>query len=237
MFPPALIRPVLVYPDGHNLNPGPFASLAVMLPTMLSGALGHHKRGAVDWKAAAPMGIAAIIGGLLGGTLAAHLPGFALRVFFALIVIVTAVQMVRHKPVAQESCDTKGSAGVFVALGFCIGIVSGLTGLGGGALLVPVLVILLCYPIHKAIGTSSACLIFSSAGAVTAYAINGIGQTGLPALSIGYIDILSFAVLAVTTIPLARLGVRFAHACSGRSLQVLFACLQVVIGASMLLRI
>lgn len=212
-------------------------SLAVMLPTMLSGALGHHKRGAVDWKAAAPMGIAAIAGGLFGGTLAAHLPGIVLRVFFALIVIVTAVQMLRHKPEARESCGPKGSIRIFVALGFCIGIVSGLTGLGGGALLVPILVILLCYPIHQAIGTSSACLIFSSAGAVTAYAINGIGASGLPALSVGYIDILSFAVLAVTTIPLARLGVRCAHACSGRSLQILFACLQILIGASMLLRI
>jgi hypothetical protein len=212
-------------------------SLAVMLPTMLSGALGHHKRGVVDWKAAAPMGIAAVAGGLFGGTLAAHLPGFALRVFFAVIVIVTAIQMIRHKPEAHDVCEPKGSIRIFVALGFCIGTVSGLTGLGGGALLVPVLVILLCYPIHKAVGTSSACLIFSSAGAVTAYAINGLGATGLPPLSIGYIDILSFAVLAVTTIPLARLGVRCAHACSGKTLQILFACLQVVIGVSMIVRI
>ncbi len=211
-------------------------SLAVMLPTMLSGALGHHKRGAVDWKAAAPMGIAAIAGGLFGGTLAAHLPGIVLRVFFALIVIVTAVQMVRHKPSALV-CEPKGSTAIFVVLGFCIGIVSGLTGLGGGALLVPILVILLCYPIHKAVGTSSACLIFSSAGAVTAYIINGIGTTGLPAFSIGYIDLLTFSVLAVTTIPFARLGVRFAHACSGKTLHILFACLQVVIGVSMIIQI
>lgn len=208
-------------------------SLAVMLPTLMSGALGHHRRGAVDWKAAVPMGIAAVAGGFFGGTLAAHLPGLALRAFFAFIVIVTAVQMVRHKPAAR-ACEHNGSPAIFVVLGFCIGTVSGLTGLGGGALLVPVLVILLCYPIHQAVGTSSACLIFSSAGALAAYIIHGLGVTGLPAYSLGYVDLVTFAILAVTTIPFARLGVRFAHACSGRTLQIFFACLQVVIGVSMI---
>ena len=44
-------------------------SLAVIIPTMISGALGHHRHGAVDWKAAVPMGCAAIFGGLAGGWL------------------------------------------------------------------------------------------------------------------------------------------------------------------------
>jgi uncharacterized protein len=208
-------------------------SLAVMLPTMVSGALGHHKRGAVDWKAAIPMGVAAILGGLTGGTLAAHLPGIVLRVFFAFLILAIAIRMVWHLRDCT-ACEVKGSPGMLVMLGFAIGTVSGLAGVGGGALLVPALVILLGYPIHKAVGTSSACLIFSSAGAVTAYIINGIGVTGLPQYSLGYVDLLTFAVLAVTTIPLARFGVRCAHACSGRNLQIIFAGVLVLIGVAML---
>lgn len=64
-------------------------SLAVMIPTMISGAFAHHSRGAVNWKAAMPMGCAAIIGGLIGGTLAAHLPGLVLRTFFAILAVTT----------------------------------------------------------------------------------------------------------------------------------------------------
>lgn len=207
-------------------------SLAVMLPTMISGALGHHKRGVVNWVAAVPMGIAAFFGGISGGTLAAHVPGIVLRLFFAILIILIAVRMVwqiREEPVGQP----RGSAGIHLLLGFCIGIISGMAGVGGGALLVPVLVLLLGYPIHRAVGTSSACLIFSSAGAVTAYIINGIGVAGLPQYSLGYVDLVTFAILAATTIPLARFGVRLAHSCSCRNLQIAFAGLLVVIGTLM----
>jgi len=44
----------------------------------------------------------------------------------------------------------------------------------------------------------------------------------------------TFAILAATTIPLARLGVRCAHACSGRNLQIVFAGVLILIGGMML---
>jgi len=209
-------------------------SLAVMIPTMASGALAHHSRGAVNWVAAVPMGITAIFGGLAGGTLATHLPGIVLRTIFAAIIVLMAIRMVWHLRECPV-CEPRGSAGTHLVLGFVIGIVSGLAGIGGGILLVPILVILLGYPIHRAVGTSAACLIFSSAGAVIAYIINGVGVAGLPAYSIGYVDTVTFLILAATTIPLARFGVRCAHNCSGRNLQIGFSGLLIVIGVLMLL--
>jgi uncharacterized membrane protein YfcA len=208
-------------------------SLAVMLPTMISSATGHHRRGAVNWKAAVPMGCAAILGGLIGGTLAAHLPGHILRIIFALMVTAMALRMIWHIH-ACPVCEPRGSTVIYLIIGIFIGIVSGIAGIGGGVLLVPILVIALGYPIHSAVGTSSACLIFSSAGAVTAYIFNGIGITGLPAFSIGYVDLVTFALLAITTIPLARFGVRCAYGCSGRTLQIIFAGVMVFFGLLML---
>lgn len=209
-------------------------SLAVMIPTMISGALAHHARGAVNWRAAVPLGAAAILGGLGGGTLAAHLPGIVLRVFFAILIILIALRMVWHIHECPV-CEPRDSVAIYLLAGFGIGIVSGLAGVGGGALLVPVLVILLGYPIHRAVGTSSACLIFSASGAVAAYVINGIGVPGLPPFAIGYVDLATMAILMITTVPLARLGARFAHSCSGRTLQIFFAGAQILIGVLMLL--
>jgi uncharacterized protein len=208
-------------------------SLAVIIPTMISGALAHHRHGVVNWQAAAPMGMAAVFGGLAGGMAASHLSGHTLRLFFACFIIVMAARMVWHIRECP-ACERQGTTGQYLLIGFFIGIVSGLTGLGGGALLVPVLVIWLGYPIHRAVGTSSACLIFSAAGAVSAYVINGIGVAGLPSYSVGYVDLVTFAILAVTTIPFARLGVRYAHSCTDRSLQRFFAGLLVLIGVMML---
>jgi hypothetical protein len=209
-------------------------SLAVMIPTMISGALAHHNREAVNWQAAVTMGCAAVFSGFAGGTLAAHLPGIVLRTFFALLIIVMAIRMIWHVH-SCEVCEPRGSTGKYLFIGFFIGIVSGLAGIGGGILLVPVLVILLGYPMHSAVGTSSACLIFSSTGAVAAYVINGFRVAGLPAYSIGYVDPVTFAILAVTTIPLARFGVRCAHSCSSRNLQILFAGVLILIGGVMLI--
>jgi uncharacterized membrane protein YfcA len=209
-------------------------SLAVMIPTMISGALAHHSRGAVNWQAAIPMGCAAVIGGLAGGTLAAHLPGHVLRVIFALLIIAMAVRMVWHIQ-ASPAFEPRGSTDIYLLIGFLIGIVSGLAGIGGGILLVPALVILLGYPMHTAVGTSSACLIFSSFGAVAAYVINGMGVAGLPPYSIGYVDLVTFAILATTTIPLVRFGVRCAHGSSGRNLQIVFAGVLILIGGMMIL--
>ncbi|PKG32174.1 sulfite exporter TauE/SafE family protein, partial [Methanoregula sp.] len=152
-------------------------SLAVIIPTMISGALAHHKHGVVDWKAAVPMGCAAVFGGLFGGTLAAYLPGFVLRVFFAIFLLIMAVRMVWHIRNCTV-CEPHGTTGQYLLIGFLIGVLSGLTGLGGGALLVPILVILLGYPIHRAGGTPSACRSFSCAGAMVAYIANGIGLRG-----------------------------------------------------------
>ena len=208
-------------------------SLAVMIPTMVSGSLAHAARGAVNWKAAGTMGCAAVLGGFFGGTLAAHLPGIVLRGFFAVLIIVMAVRMAWHLR-SCEVCEPRGSTPGYVLTGLLVGTVSGLAGIGGGILLVPVLVMLFGYPMHSAVGTSSACLIFSSAGAVTAYIINGIGTAGLPPFSVGYVNVPVFLILAATTIPAARFGVRCAHGCSGRTLQIIFACVLVLIGGLML---
>jgi uncharacterized protein len=208
-------------------------SLAVMIPTMVSGTIAHTSHRAVNWQAAGIIGSAAVIGGMAGGTLAAHLPGFVLRTFFSVVIILMAFRMVWHIH-SCPVCEPHGSTVVYLMIGFLIGIVSGLAGIGGGVLLVPVLVILLGYPVHTAVGTSSACLIFSSAGAVTAYILNGWEVAGLPPFSIGYVDLTTFAILAVTTIPLARFGVKCAYGCSGRNLQIIFAGLLILIGGIML---
>ncbi|HEX7444807.1 MAG TPA: sulfite exporter TauE/SafE family protein, partial [Methanothrix sp.] len=50
-------------------------SLAVILPTSLSGCHGHSCRGVVLWRPGITMGLAGLAGAFLGGTIAAHAPG------------------------------------------------------------------------------------------------------------------------------------------------------------------
>lgn len=207
--------------------------LAVTLPTVMSSAYGHHRKGAVDWKTAIPMGLAAMIGAVSGGMIASWLPGQVLRIFFAVLVILMAIRMVWDITECTV-CPPRQSLTVFLLLGFCIGNITSLAGVGGGVVLIPILVILLHYPVHIAVGTSSACLIFSSAGAVTTYIWHGLGVAGLPMYSFGYVDLVQWSILVCTTIPLSIIGVKYAHQCPACTLQKFFAAIMFVVGLVML---
>ncbi|MCC7564723.1 MAG: sulfite exporter TauE/SafE family protein [Methanomicrobiaceae archaeon] len=207
--------------------------LAVAVPTAMSGAWGHHRRNAVLWKAAVPIGCVSVIGALLGGTIAAHLPGDVLKIAFGLVVLGAAVRMLVPIP-ESASAEPGRHLPYWIIAGLGVGVLSGAMGMGGGIVMVPVLVMLLGFSMHQAVGTSSACILFSSTGGAIAYIVNGLGVAGLPALSIGYIDLLQWAILAGATIPCAQIGVRAAHLLPPRELRLIFAGVMAAIGLAML---
>ena len=106
--------------------------------------------------------------------------------------------------------------------------------MGGGFIIVPFMIILMRYDIHKAIGTSTAVIIFTSIGGIISYIINGWNIQGLPTYSIGYINILQLVVLAGLSIPMAQLGVKIAHRLPGQKLKYIFAALMFYIGLRMI---
>jgi uncharacterized membrane protein YfcA len=121
-----------------------------------------------------------------------------------------------------------------VACGFPIGVVVGLTGLGGGVLIVPTLVLVLNYRMHIAVGTSVASIILTSLGGIVGYIVSGLGVSGLPPYSIGYVNLPIWLCLAATSIPLAQLGARAAHALPARPLRYIFIAFMVYAGLRML---
>ena len=60
-------------------------NLLVVLPTAFSGAMTHHKKGAVLWNAGLTFGIAGALGAFGGAFIASHLPGRVLTMAFGKI--------------------------------------------------------------------------------------------------------------------------------------------------------
>jgi uncharacterized membrane protein YfcA len=60
-----------------------------------------------------------------------------------------------------------------VGLGFFIGIFTGITGAGGGLLILVVLVLVLSFPMHDAIGTSTLIMAFTATSGALGYAFQG----------------------------------------------------------------
>lgn len=108
---------------------------------------------------------------------------------------------------------------ILVLIGLGAGMASGIFGIGGGVLIVPGLVYLLDFPMHRAIGTSLAVLLPPiGAAAVLAY------------YRAGNIDWQAAIFLAVTIFIGAWLGAKLANQLPPHSMHLLFGLFLIGLG-------
>lgn len=208
-------------------------SLLVVLPIALSGAWRHSKKGAVWWKAATIMGSCGLICAFGGATLATHLPGAALKIAFGAIITVAGIRMLTARP-PQIEVEPKDNPWLWIAWAIPLGIISGIFGIGGGILIIPVMVLALKFKMHNAVATSLAMMIFTSIGGLIGYIINGLGVPNLPAYSIGYVNLPTWFVLAVTSVGMVQVGAITAHRLPAKQLRYIFIAVMFYMGLKML---
>jgi hypothetical protein len=208
-------------------------NLLVVLPTAASGAWRHSLKGAVNWRAAFIMGGSGLVFAFGGATLASHLPGTALKLAFGAIVLLSAIRMLTAREPKAE-VEPRENPWLWVAWAILIGFITGIIGIGGGVVMVPVLVLALRFPMHKAVGTSLAIMLFNAFGGVIGYLTSGLGVAGLPDYSIGYINLPSWGLLAVTSVGMAQLGAITAHKLPAKWLKYIFIAVMFYMGLKML---
>jgi hypothetical protein len=208
-------------------------NLFVVFPTALSGAWRHTKEGAVLWKPAIFMGVAGAMAAILGVSVATILSGELLRTIFGAVVILCAIRMLTAMAPKTEHTPTE-NAFIFILIGVLIGFLSGLLGIGGGIIAVPAMTQILKFKMHSAVGTSTVLMaLISIVGAIT-YVFAGLGVSGLPQYSIGYVNLLNWVLLASASIPMAQIGAKAAHKLPAKQLKYLFTILMIYIGLRMI---
>ncbi|ROQ50541.1 hypothetical protein EDF36_4049 [Rathayibacter sp. PhB152] len=133
--------PMLIAWAGMDQRRASATSLLAIAPTAVAGAFGYALGGQVAWLPAAVIAAAAMIGAVLGSWLLARLPLGVLRWLFVALLVAAAVRMAVFG--SNETGDVAEGWGVwpgFGGLGLAMGVASGLFGIGGGAIAVPVLV-------------------------------------------------------------------------------------------------
>ena len=151
-----LTVPLLAYVAGMDAKQAIAASLLVVGVTSAVGAVSHARAGRVQWRVGLVFGAAGMAGAYLGGLLARFIPGSVLLIGFALMMVATAVAMLRGRKTAASADQPGHRLPVFkiVLEGLVVGLVTGLVGAGGGFLVVPALVLLGGLPMPVAVGTS-----------------------------------------------------------------------------------
>jgi uncharacterized membrane protein YfcA len=137
---------------------------------------------------------------------------------------------VRTKEEEREPVD---NAWLWFAWAIPLGLITGMLGIGGGVVAVPILMLALRFKIHNAVATSLAMIFFKSIGGIIGYMVNGQGVQGLPAYSVGYVNLASGFLLVISSFLLAQVGAIVAHKLPGRRLKLIFILLMVYIGLKM----
>ncbi|WP_110686857.1 sulfite exporter TauE/SafE family protein [Salinicola aestuarinus] len=207
-------------------------SLATIVVTGASSVWGHWQRGSVrrDWLALMIPGL--LGGGILGVLLASLLPGEALTRLFGVFAIAMALKMLLSRPPATQGRHPRRLP--MVLAGSVIGGVSTLFGVGGGVMSVPWLS-RFTSRMTEAVGTSSAIGMPIALIGMLTNVIVGWQHAGLPAGATGYVMWPAFAGLAIASVPMARVGVKVAHALPARTLRRIFALLLIVVGIKLVI--
>jgi uncharacterized membrane protein YfcA len=164
-----LTVPLLVYVAGLDAKEAIATSLFVVGVTSAVGALSHARAGRVRWRTGLLFGAAGMAGAYAGGRVAEYLPGSLLLVAFGLMMLATAVAMLRGRRAPEGTVHTELPLLHAGLHGVVVGVVTGLVGAGGGFLVVPALVLLGGLPMGAAVGTSLVVIAMKSAAGLAGY--------------------------------------------------------------------
>jgi uncharacterized membrane protein YfcA len=150
-----LTVPLLAYVAGMEAKQAIATSLLVVGTTSAVAAISHARAGRVQWRTGLIFGVAGMAGAFGGGLLARYIPGTVLLIGFAIMMIATAIAMLRgRKDVGPADPHHRIPVPKVIAEGLVVGLVTGLVGAGGGFLVVPALALLGGLPMPVAVGTS-----------------------------------------------------------------------------------
>jgi uncharacterized protein len=222
------------FPPEHRLHIALGTSMAAIVPTAISSLLAHHRRGAVLWPVVARLAPGVVVGTFAATFLASRLPTRPLALFFVAFMTYVAYNMVTNRPPrASRGLPTPAA---LTGVGAGIGGVSALVAIGGGSLTVPFLA--WCnVRLQTAIGTSAAVGLPIAFMGALGYVINGLGVTGLPAGTLGYVYWPAALAMAAASSVTAPLGARLAHRLPVATLKRLFAVLLVLLALHMLWKV
>ena len=196
-------------------------SLAVIMPTSLRSFHSHKAKGAVDMEIIRSMVLPVVAGVVIGTLVARYSSSTILTVIWAGAATMMSLKMFFGRESWKLGDDIPGNPGRAL-YGLFIGTISTLMSIGGGAF-VTMMMTLYGRPIHQAVGTSSGFGPMIAIPGTLGFIWAGWGVAGVPPGSLGYVSLLSAAIIVPVSVLAAPLGVRMAHGISRRKLELFFA--------------
>lgn len=206
-------------------------SLMVILFTSIMSAWSHHCKQSVRWDIWKKWVLGLCLGAIAGALLAALLSAMWLRFIFACFLLVVVIKLLAGAYLPKVSLQARTIT--LFCFGLVIGTSSGLLGVGGGILMVPILIGLGCNMSESA-GTSSASTVpLAFVGGVSFMVTGWLHGVSVP-WSTGYIYWPAVLAIGVSGMLFAPLGVKLSYVIPAIWLKRLLAVLLLAISVHML---
>jgi uncharacterized membrane protein YfcA len=230
------IVPVLTLFYDFKVNNATATSLTTIIFTAIAATINYSRQKRIFYRTGLILIITTAPGAYLGAWLATIMEERLLGLIFGFFLILVAVRMIistlRTKTQGKslsvktdsELIKLRKTMIIGAGLSFFGGVASGLLGIGGGTLIVPIMAVIMGMPIHYATATSMFTMIFTSISGVTKYY-----QSNL-------INFPVALILAAGTVIGAQVGAYTSKKISGRNLSLLFGIVLAIAGINMILK-
>lgn len=209
--------PALVYVAGWEIKEAVAASFVIIVFSSLSGTIRNARsEDPVNWRAAAILASTVAPASLIGVYVSTVSPAAVVQAVFAGVLLALAYPTVRGSSGPSESGRKIPIALVLLA-GVGIGTLSGLVGVGGGVVMVPLMVLGLGLSTKRAVSTSLAVVLATGVVASIGY------------IATGFSDLLSLLPLVVGSMVGAWFGVRVREWLPDKAIRYVFGAFMVVV--------
>ena len=237
-----IIVPVLTVVCGFGAVESAAASLVGIIATSVGGTVFYLDKGMTNIRLGLFLEISTVIGAIIGAFISALLEEWVVLAVFTTVILFSAIRMILNKKGDVETSedgefeftdpkdgttiryDVKNK-GVGFSLCSIAGVISSLTGVGGGLIKVPVMNMLMNVPMKAATATSSYMIGITAFSGAIIYFING------------HVDMAVAACIALGSFAGAMVGSRLSRLFDATALKRYFSILLFVIAVVMIVRI
>lgn len=203
--------PGLIFAGGWRIQEAVAASLVIIVFSAISGTIRNAgSDDPVDWKTAGLLSLTVAPSSLIGVYISKVSPEVVVQIAFAVLLLALAYPTARGNKSSVAAGGKTLPLPVVLLAGVGVGTLSGLLGIGGGVMLVPLMVLGFGVGVKLAVSTSLAIVLATSVVGAAGYLLTGFDRVwGLPPLVVGAIFGAWLGVLVRDWLPEDKLRIGF----------------------------
>jgi len=216
-----IIVPVLTF---FGFSPALAASNSIfaVFSNAIASSISYAKQRRIEYSIGLKLGLLSIPGTVVGAFISSEITPSFFKILFALILISASIYIFSKRKIEPKKYNISKQI-MILAIGasFVAGIMSGLFGIGGGIIFVPLMVIAMGLSMKNAAPTSQFILLFASASALVTHTL------------LGHPDFYQALLLSVGAFVGGLVGARLSLEIKENSLKILISIVMVSVAVKM----